>query len=277
MLSPRSRRGASMSIVATQTLSRRAGRCTPTVEMAAAGRYYRGFCSFLRVEPGSLEGVDLLPVALHVYDGPALRVRLVERLVEPADRGLAIVRPLPRCVGVADQPHESGTVAGGPLQHLLVAVGVAEREDRPAPDEAMDADRLSGLVVDMNHLRQLHEDGLPVAHLEFRLPDAADDLLRWDAVHLLGEDPHEVDPAARDNESLEAVGPQVQQQLQHGLVDELAVAALESGMLGLGQPVLHGLGELVGGHARMGHGYHLGYALLPRRGARLPVVLAEPL
>ena len=43
----------------------------------------------------------------------------------------------------------------GPFQHLQVAVGVAEREDRAAADELVDADRLAGLVVDEVDLRQL--------------------------------------------------------------------------------------------------------------------------
>ena len=42
-----------------------------------------------------------------------------------------------------------------PLQHLQVAVGIAEGEDRPAPDEAIDADGLARAVVDEFDLRRL--------------------------------------------------------------------------------------------------------------------------
>src|SRR5262245_44284965 len=68
-----------------------------------------------------LEGVDRLPVLLHVHDRPALLRRLVERLVQAADGGLAVVRPLPLRVGVVDDAHEPRAVSrGGPLEHLVV-------------------------------------------------------------------------------------------------------------------------------------------------------------
>ena len=44
-----------------------------------------------------------------------------------------------------------------PLEHLEVAVGVAEGDDRPPADDLMDAHRLAGLVVDEIDLRQLEE------------------------------------------------------------------------------------------------------------------------
>ena len=78
---------------------------------------------------------------------------------------------------------------------------------------------LPGLVVDEVDLRRLQEHRLAVAHLELRHADAADDLLGRDAVDLLGEDAHEFDAAARDDEGLEAVGAQVGEQLEHRLVD----------------------------------------------------------
>jgi hypothetical protein len=59
----------------------------------------------------------------------------------------------------------------------LVAVGVAEGEDRAAPDELVDADRLAGLVVDEVDLRQAHEHGLARPHLELRGDRRADHLL----------------------------------------------------------------------------------------------------
>jgi hypothetical protein len=37
---------------------------------------------------------------------------------------------------------------GGPFQHLLVAVGVPEGNDRAMPDETIDAERLARAVVD---------------------------------------------------------------------------------------------------------------------------------
>src|SRR5262245_61547926 len=92
-----------------------------------------------------LECEDLLPVALHVDHGPAPGVRLGERLVELADRRGLVVRPLALRVGVMDEADEARPgPGGGPLQHLLVAVGVAEGEDRAAADELLDTCRLAG-------------------------------------------------------------------------------------------------------------------------------------
>jgi hypothetical protein len=63
---------------------------------------------------------------------------------------------------VVHEPHEARAAAGSrPLQHLLVAVRVAEGEHRPPPDEAVDDDGLAGSVVhelDPGKLRQLTGD-----------------------------------------------------------------------------------------------------------------------
>src|SRR5262245_13095395 len=53
-----------------------------------------------------VEGKDAGPVLLHVHDRPALRERLVERLVELADVRLPVVGPLAVRVGVVHDPHE---------------------------------------------------------------------------------------------------------------------------------------------------------------------------
>ena len=70
-----------------------------------------------------------LPVVLHVDDGPALLRGLVERLVELADVRSAIVGIFALGVGVVDDEAEPRRPCspGRPLQHLQVAVGVAER------------------------------------------------------------------------------------------------------------------------------------------------------
>src|SRR6188508_2350037 len=96
-----------------------------------------------------LERIDDFPVGLHVDHGPFALDGLVPRLVELADMALAVVGELAHGIGVMDEAHEAraGT-ARGILQHLLVAVGVAEGEDRAAADEAVDADRLARPVVD---------------------------------------------------------------------------------------------------------------------------------
>src|SRR5262245_4322210 len=94
--------------------------------------------------PRLLERVDLLPVGLHVDDRPAPRLGLVERLVQPADVRLAVVRPFASRVGVMDDAHEPLALAGRrPLEHLLIAVRVAKREHGPPADELLDVHRLA--------------------------------------------------------------------------------------------------------------------------------------
>ena len=74
---------------------------------------------------------------------------------------------------------------GRPLEHLQVAVGVAESSDRAPADVRVDADRLACLVIDEVDLGQAHEHRLAVAHFEFRLDAAADHLLGRDAIDFL--------------------------------------------------------------------------------------------
>src|ERR1700735_993235 len=71
-----------------------------------------------------------LPILLHVDDGPTLYHRLVERLIELADFGIPIVGVFARRIGMVDEAGEAQPLSRhGPLQHLKIAVGIAERED----------------------------------------------------------------------------------------------------------------------------------------------------
>ena len=166
-------------------------------------------------------------------------LRLVERLVEPADVAVAVVGPFALGIGVVHDQTEARPVArGGPLQHLQIAVGVAERHDRAAADEPVDADRLAGAVVDELDLGFLEEDRLAVRlHLELHHARGADHLLGRDAVDPLGEHAHELDAAARDDEGLEALRAQIGEQLEHRLIGELGVRPVEPRMASGGEPV----------------------------------------
>ena len=149
--------------------------------------------------------------------------------------------------------------------------------DFQSPNEPVDADRFPRLVVHQVDLRQLHEDRLAVPHLELRLPHRPHHLLRRDAIDLLGKHAHELNAAARDDEGLEAVGAEVGEELQHGLVDQVRVRPLELRVLRLPDPLPDRLGELLGRHAGVGDGDHLSEPLLPGRGHRLHVVLEDAL
>ena len=71
--------------------------------------------------------------------------------------------------------------------------------------------------------RESDEHRLAVAHFEFRLDAAADDLLGRNAVDALGPGAHELDAAAGDDEGLESVGAEVSEQFEHRLIDHLGV------------------------------------------------------
>ena len=74
---------------------------------------------------------------------------------------LPVIGPFAFRVGVMDvEAKARARAAASPLQHLEVAVGIAERRDRPAADVLLDADRLACLVVDEVDLRQLDENRL---------------------------------------------------------------------------------------------------------------------
>jgi len=66
------------------------------------------------------------------------------------------------------EAREARTAAGrGPLQHRKIAVGIAEREDRPPSDKAVDADRLAGAVIDKLDLFEFEQFRLAAgAHLK---------------------------------------------------------------------------------------------------------------
>src|SRR5262245_8555122 len=89
------------------------------------------------------------PIILHAHDGPASLFGFVPCLVEFADVGLAIVSPFALSVRVMNNQTEACSVPGrGPLQHLMIAIGVAERGDGSSSNVALDANRLAFLVVD---------------------------------------------------------------------------------------------------------------------------------
>ncbi len=153
---------------------------------------------------GSLHWEDHLPIFLHAHDCPALGDGFVPSDVELLQFVCAVVRELARGIVVMHEEREARAGAGRrPLEHLEIAVGVAECGNRAPPDSRLDADGLPFLVVDQIDLRQFDADRPAVAHLDFELAAAADDLLGRNAVHTLGPRPHELDAAARHDIGLD--------------------------------------------------------------------------
>src|SRR5260221_2715716 len=225
--------------------------CATPVQVRASAAIKRMSLFFMAMSPLLFESENFLPVVLHADHGPAAGIGFVEPLVEAADARFAVVGPFAAGVVVVNVEAETRALAGGgPLQHLQVAVRIAERRDGPAADEFLDAEGFALLVVDEIHRGQLHDDGLAFAHLELLLARAADDLLGRNAVDLLGEGADELHAAAGDDEGLEAVRAQIGEQLEHRLIGEVGVGPLEPRMPRRAQPLLDDLHVLLSGDTR---------------------------
>jgi hypothetical protein len=114
-------------------------------------------------------------------------------------------------------------------------------------DVLVDREGHALLVVDKVDLGELDEGGRAVAQLKLQLAAAADDLLGRDAVGRLGKGPYELDAPAGDDVGLQAVGAQVVEHLDHGLVDDAGVGLAGCWVPGCGQRLLDDLVKLVGG------------------------------
>ncbi len=113
--------------------------------------------STYRVLLPTAEWEDLVPVVLHAHDCPAFRGRGVERLVELADGGIAVVSPLPYGIGVVNKKGQSERgfcLRSSHCSIALVAVGVAKSSNRTKANVFMDADRLARTIVDKRYLWQ---------------------------------------------------------------------------------------------------------------------------
>src|SRR5271163_2429666 len=95
------------------------------------------------------------PVVLHIDDRPTLRIGLIDRLVEFSDSRVAIIGPFPSSVGVVYEHREARALSRrGPLQHLEVPVGIAERRDRATADVLLDCSGLFDIVVNQIYLQK---------------------------------------------------------------------------------------------------------------------------
>ena len=106
------------------------------------------------------------------------------------------------------EPHTAAS--SRPFEHLLIAVGVAERHDRAAPNERVNPFRFARPIIDEEDLRLAQELRLSTrGELIFRDCRRTYYLLRRNAVALVGEDAHELHAAAGDDKGLEAVSAQI--------------------------------------------------------------------
>ncbi|MNT06151.1 hypothetical protein D3C72_1408050 [compost metagenome] len=163
------------------------------------------------------------------------------------------------------------------MQHLQVAVGIAERKNRLAADEFIDGHGLARAVVVVVQLGQAHQHRLAVLHLKFGDEGGADDLLRRNAVDVLRPGAHELDFAARHDVGLEAIAAQVVQQLAHGREGQAGIGLLEARMLCGLDPLLDLVREHLRRHVGMRHANNLQQAFLAGGRQRLAVAFQRGL
>src|SRR4029450_2316696 len=108
---------------------------------------------------------DRLPIVLHVHPRPAFGSRLVERLVELAYSRIPVIGVFAHGISVVHKAHEAKASAGrGPSPPLLVAIGIAEGEDRLPTDEMVDALGLARTIIDEQHLGRFDQNRARVPH-----------------------------------------------------------------------------------------------------------------
>ena len=98
-----------------------------------------------------------------------------------------------------------------------------------------------------------------------------------DSVNAIAPRTDELDATAGGDECLEAVGAQVGQQFQHGLVDQFGVGPFEASVPSLRDPLRSDLRELVAVHAGVSHRDQLHQTFFARGGERLHVVVQHRL
>src|SRR5690606_17216318 len=132
-----------------------------------------------------------------IDDRPTTLLGLVERLVECAYVGVAIISVL--ALGVR-MMHEAQEARSGArcrvLEHGVIAIRISKGKDGTTTNEAVDSDRLAIMVVNELDLCLFDEPDCSVCRT-LELDDArrAYDLLRRDRVNIFGEHAHEFDAA----------------------------------------------------------------------------------
>src|SRR5215510_6933645 len=98
--------------------------------------------------------IDDVPVVLHAHDSPPLRHGFIPTFAELLQLVGTVIGVFARRVVMVNEHRETRSASGRcPLEHLQIAVGIAKGRNRTAADAALNADRLTFLVVDQIDLR----------------------------------------------------------------------------------------------------------------------------
>ena len=117
-------------------------------------------------------------------------------------------------------------------------------------DHEVDAFGFACIVVVEQQPGFLNENRLAIFVVTIlRLARAAHDLLGRNAIDILRVNPHKILPATGHDIGLVTIGPEIVQQLLHGLVGQLGIGALPARMSGVIQPLLYLGLKLLGRHA----------------------------
>src|SRR4029078_3147036 len=170
-----------------------------------------------------------------------------------------------------------GRALGGPLQHLKIAVRIAERGGRTLTDMLVDADGLARPVIDEVHLRKAKQyRNVPAQH-ELCLDARAHNLRRRYAIDSLRPRPHEFDTATRHDVGSKIIRPQIGHQFEHRFVHTIGIRTLESWLARLRNPIDNDTLEIIGTHVVMRRHDYLNQAPLPCCLKRLDVTIKQRL
>ena len=140
------------------------------------------------------------------------------------------------CV-VHKQPQTWCMPQRGPLQHLFVTIRIPEGENGTSSNLPIDTDRLPLFVVNEIKLSRFDNFGNSVFDLKSNSALGTNDLFWRNPVNFFSPHSHEVKSTSRNDIGLEAIGTQIIQHFQHGLIRKVSVTPLESSMLGLFDPI----------------------------------------
>ncbi|CAB3810806.1 hypothetical protein LMG27177_07483 [Paraburkholderia fynbosensis] len=162
------------------------------------------------------------------------------------------------------------------LEHLTIAIGIAECEDRATADCAEYADRFSGTVIDEIEAGLAHQNGLAVAHFVLQLLFCAHHPVGRNTVGFGHPHAHEFSRAARDDPDFETIRPQQIEQFELWLIHQFGVGPIECWVLRTREPVANRLVVFVGRHATVGDRDHLKKRLAVLRESRSVVREKRP-
>src|SRR5882757_4208047 len=157
-----------------------------------------------------------------------------------------------------DEDAAVGTLSGrGKLQHLVIAVGIAESGNRPLTHGPVKIDHLACPLVEALKLPELHQITLAVVHGIGRLQRGADHLVRRHTEDAWCPRSKEFRGAPGDDPRPVAMGTKQCQHLHHWLIDAFRVTMVEARVVCADEPAGYEFVKCIGCRFGMGCKYDL--------------------